>query len=256
MGWSTLNKVLLSSLLASFAVRGGLGLTKLVGRRVTNPLDTEDKKFDKLMTGKPQHQGYYNELAKQSADMHPAMFGTLALLAGVGGGAGGWKLADKLFDERRKTELQYEIDRKKKEYEKLLQGGTQIQLRLPKTAACIDRMAALHEGVEPEVVDQPEKKAEISLTKALPYLGYSALAALILGEAVSSYSSAREGSRIQRRLSAFKARPRKRVTPARAVFSQSKPTKRDAAGSATKLPKLTQTKLTSEEREEDPYRGT
>ncbi len=99
------------------------------------------------------------------------------------------------------------------------------------------------------------EKQSIDMWKALPYMAYLTLAALVTSEAVSAYRKSRRGSEMERRLTGFRGRPRVRARPARAYLSQPRPAQREVLTSATRLPELTRSKMTREEREEDPTEG-
>ncbi len=251
LGWSDIGKVLLASLLGSFALRGGIGAAKLIGRRFSKPIEPEEEEEPRRPLALPASK-YAAVKSGEDKGMHPAVTSALALGAGGLGAYGGWRLADWLFDRRRRQELESEIERKKKEYEDLLLGKPQIELRVPKVAACIEHYADLHEhGEQPAEME----KTSIDMWKALPYMAYLTLAALVANEAAGAYRKSRRGSEMERRLTAFRGRPRVRARPARAYLSQPRPAQREILTSATRLPELTHSKLTGEEREEDPARG-
>lgn len=259
-GWPDLMRIALASALGAFTIRGGVGLAKLLGRRLARPVEPEEEEKTapeerrQFMTRPGPAPKYASiNMDKLATDgLSPLLFSSLAVGLGGGGAYAGWRLADWMADRRRVKELESDIDRKKKEYEKLLLGRPGLELRIPKIASCMNKFAQAYEEGGREAM---EKTAKPGLWGGLPYILYATLAAVVANEARNAYRAAARASPIERELAAFRKRQRRRVAPARAVLSQPRQTQRESLTSATRLPELTYDKPTREEREEDPTKG-
>ena len=86
----------------------------------------------------------------------------------------------------------------------------------------------------------------------MPYIGAAALTALLANAAHSSYQSAKAADPMERKLKAFRSRPRYRTIPARAYLSTAKPVEEEETQSATRLP---QTQLRDDDRVDDPTKS-
>lgn len=241
-----LAKILLGSALAGFGIRGAVGLGKLFKRRITKPEATPEP----ALPEEKERKKLQPKAAMEKEAIDPFVGTVLGTALGAGGAYGGWRLADYLFDKRRLEDTRRRVDKAKKEYEKMLLGRDmepEVQFRLPKAAAYIERAAELYEK------NGTAKQAGLSEILAwLPYIGTAGLTALVSAAALKSYGRAKAESPIERRLEAFGKRPRYRPVPARAYLSEPRPTAAEAQVSATKLPRITETKLKEEERVKEP----
>lgn len=251
IGWSDMAKVLLASALAGFTLRGGIGLARLLKRRITEPVepDIERAQQTEMVTMPGPAPKYSTDMNKESKDglgTFPAA--ALAMLAGGGGAYAGWRLADWMMEKRRLSELDADIERAKREYEDLLLGRPQLEVRVPKVAAVMEKFAETYERDGKPI----EKSAQF--WNMLPYLVYLALTGTVLYEAASAYRKSRAASEMERRMKAFKGRPRRRTLPVRARLAQPRPTQLENLTSATRLPAEAR-KLEEEEAVFDPTKG-
>ena len=106
-------------------------------------------------------------------------FGAPGALLGV---YGGWKLVDALLDRRRKTEAESELDRERKEYERLATGALKHGAA-PYIEQALDELAEL-------IAAPPEKTAAATDWVATPMsvaAAWATLSALISGKLSYDY---------------------------------------------------------------------
>lgn len=131
---STAKSKIIHSLLAGLALggaaRGGVGLYNLVRRNLENSPEPEtaDIGFSSEEADELSKAAGLTDILLGNSAQHPSevpWFPAAALAAASGGAYGGWKIFDKLMDDRRKAEQEEALETAKLRFNEALQSSTE-----------------------------------------------------------------------------------------------------------------------------------